>query len=291
MASVDALVMGRNTFDVVRGFDAWPYGAKPVVVLSRTLRALRAPPGANVELMSGEPRDVAARLTARGLRGMHVDGGQVVTGFLQAGLVGRLIITRIPVLIGRGIPLFGTLTRDLRFEHVRTRTFRNGMVQGECRAAPGVTAPGDGRAPRHDQECSRAPRAEPGPMAPLAAALLALGLALPLALPLAGVTPPLAIADAMLVGAPAAGALLGSAQRRSFARLRRPVRLAARVVALGVAACVAGAVALVGARDAAGFLLIAGGLAGLGWLAGAAGATRPSRRTPHGPHGQRAQTL
>lgn len=130
-ATVDALVMGRNTFDLVREFPTWPYGEKPVVVL--TTRPLGdAPAGARVERMSGEPAEVAARLAERGLTRLYVDGGKVVQAFLGAGLVDRMIVTQIPVLLGRGIPLFGPLPGgDVRLRHVSTRSWPSGLVQSE----------------------------------------------------------------------------------------------------------------------------------------------------------------
>jgi dihydrofolate reductase len=129
MASVDAIVIGRNTFDVVLGFSSWPY-RKPVFVLStRTLPPV--PAGAQVEQLSGEPRDIVRRLEARGLGHIYVDGGITVQRFLEAGLIQRLIITRVPVLIGTGIPLFGPLGRDVTVRHVATRDFRGGLVQSE----------------------------------------------------------------------------------------------------------------------------------------------------------------
>ena len=132
MATVDALVIGRNTFDVVLAFDAWPYGDKPVFVLST--RALPpVPPGAVVERMSGEPGEITSALAARGIRHAYVDGGITIQRFLQAGLIQRLIVTRVPVLIGTGIPLFGPLQKDIRVEHVRTQAYRSGLVQSEYR--------------------------------------------------------------------------------------------------------------------------------------------------------------
>ena len=101
MATVDALVIGRKTFDTVLTFGSWPYGEKPVFVLSA--RALApAPAGAVVERMSGAPADIVAQLAARGIRHIYVDGGITIQRFLQAGLIQRLIITRVPVLIGSG---------------------------------------------------------------------------------------------------------------------------------------------------------------------------------------------
>jgi dihydrofolate reductase len=130
MATVDALVIGRNTFETVLGFDAWPYGAKSVFVLST--RALPpAPAAAVVEHMSGAPAEIVAQLDARGIRHIYVDGGITIQRFLQAGLIQRLVVTRVPVLIGAGIPLFGELSRDILLRHVATRQYASGLVQSE----------------------------------------------------------------------------------------------------------------------------------------------------------------
>lgn len=130
MATVDALVIGRKTFETVLTFDAWPYGEKPVFVLStRTLAP--APHGAVTECMSGSPAKILAQLAARGIRHVYVDGGITIQRFLQAGLIQRLIITRVPVLIGDGIPLFGALQRDIVLRHVTTRQYSSGLVQSE----------------------------------------------------------------------------------------------------------------------------------------------------------------
>ncbi len=130
MATVDALVLGRNTFDIVLKFPTWPYGEKPVFVLSR--RALPpVPPGAVVERMAGEPADIAAMLSARGIAHAYVDGGITIQRFLRAGLIQRIVVTRVPVLIGSGIPLFGALSRDVLLKHVATRSYASGLVQSE----------------------------------------------------------------------------------------------------------------------------------------------------------------
>lgn len=129
-ASVDALVIGRHTYETVLGFEAWPYGAKPVYVLSSApLRPV--PPGAIVHHLAGDPPAVVAQLVARGVQHAYVDGGITVQRFLQAGLIQRLVITRVPVLIGTGIPLFGPTGRDIRLRHVTTRQFPSGLVQSE----------------------------------------------------------------------------------------------------------------------------------------------------------------
>jgi dihydrofolate reductase len=130
MASVDALVVGRKTYETVLGFDRWPYGEKPVIVLST--RALEpAPPGAVVERMSGDPARVLTRLAGRGMKHVYVDGGITIQRFLRAGLIQRLIVTRVPILIGAGIPLFGATEGDITLTHVATRQFASGLVQSE----------------------------------------------------------------------------------------------------------------------------------------------------------------
>ena len=134
MATVDALVIGRKTFETVLRFDAWPYAEKPVFVLSARPLAT-PPPGAVVERMSGVPADIVSQLAARGVGHIYVDGGITIQRFLQAGLIQRLIITRVPVLIGSGVPLFGALPRDILLEHVVTRQYASGLVQSEYRVA------------------------------------------------------------------------------------------------------------------------------------------------------------
>jgi dihydrofolate reductase len=103
-----------------------------VYVLS-TRSLPQAPPGAVVERLSGEPSEVVAQLAARGVGHAYVDGGITVQRFLRAGLIDRLIVTRVPVLIGEGIPLFGALPKDIPLRHVATRHFASGLVQSEYR--------------------------------------------------------------------------------------------------------------------------------------------------------------
>ena len=134
MASVDALVIGRKTFEKVLTFEAWPYGDKRVVVLSSRPLDLSAVRGV-VEQMAGPPAEIVSKLAARGAHHLYVDGGITIQDFLRAGLVQRLVITRVPVLIGDGVPLFGTLPRDIRLRHVATRHYPSGLVQSEYHVA------------------------------------------------------------------------------------------------------------------------------------------------------------
>jgi dihydrofolate reductase len=132
MESVDALVMGRKTYETVRSFGAWPYGKKPVVVLSSKKVDIPKDLAKSVTAMSGNVAAIVSHLEALGMKHFYVDGGVTIQKFLNAGMIDRLIITRIPVLIGSGIPLFGKLENgDVKLGHVATRTYPSGLVQSE----------------------------------------------------------------------------------------------------------------------------------------------------------------
>ncbi len=134
IASVDALVIGRNTFEKVLTLGDWPYGKKRVVVLSSRPIDLSAANGV-VEQMAGPPAEIVARLAARGVHHLYVDGGITIQRFLRAGLIQRLIITRVPVLIGEGVPLFGAVPRDILLRHVATQHYPSGLVKSEYAVA------------------------------------------------------------------------------------------------------------------------------------------------------------
>jgi dihydrofolate reductase len=134
-ASVDAVVIGRNTFEKVLTFGGWFYGKKRVVVLSSRPLDLSVVTGGVVEQMSGAPAEIVSRLAATGAKHIYVDGGITIQRFLREGLIQRLVITRVPVLIGEGIPLFGSLPHDVRLRHITTRSYPSGLVQSEYEVA------------------------------------------------------------------------------------------------------------------------------------------------------------
>ena len=137
--SVDVVVIGRKTFEVVRAMtNEWYYGKKQVVVLSRgPALDFSAIKEGVVEQMSGEPEEIVRRLEAKGFKHAYIDGGITIQRFLAAGLIDRMIVTRVPVLIGEGIPLFGKVPRDILLRHVETRTYKGGLVQSEYEIARG----------------------------------------------------------------------------------------------------------------------------------------------------------
>jgi dihydrofolate reductase len=123
--------MGRNTFETVLTLGPWPYGNKRVVVLSSRPVDLSAARGGVVEQMSGTPEQIVSQLAASGAQHLYVDGGITIQRFLRAGLIQRLTITRVPVLIGEGIPLFGSLPDDVQLRHIATRQYPSGLVSSE----------------------------------------------------------------------------------------------------------------------------------------------------------------
>ncbi|MCV0402678.1 MAG: dihydrofolate reductase family protein [Chloroflexi bacterium] len=129
--TVDVLVMGRGTYEKVLTFGGWPYGSTPAIVLSSRPLAIPEHLAPSVEASTASPADLVEQLTARGFRHAYVDGGQTIQRFLAAGLIERLIVTRIPILLGAGKPLFGELPSDIRLRHVRTDAFPSGLVQSE----------------------------------------------------------------------------------------------------------------------------------------------------------------
>jgi dihydrofolate reductase len=123
MDTVDALVMGRATFEKVLSFGVgWPYGDKPVVVLSRSAYVLPPDLPDSVSVLGGSMTDIVAGLLQRGFEHVYLDGGITVQHFLRAGLVHQLILTVIPVVLGSGIPLFGTVDEDVRLTLVDHRS-------------------------------------------------------------------------------------------------------------------------------------------------------------------------
>jgi dihydrofolate reductase len=128
IAGIDVMVIGRGTFETVLGFPFWPYD-KPVFILSTTLKDVPDNLSEKATISSLEPSELMQHLSDEGFKAAYIDGGKVIQSFLAAGLIDSLIIATIPILIGSGIPLFGSLDKDIYFEHVRTSTYSNGLVR------------------------------------------------------------------------------------------------------------------------------------------------------------------
>ena len=129
MKRIDAIVIGRNTYELVLTFgDKWIY-TKPVFVLSITLRSLPEKLTGKAELISGDPASIVKELNSRNYNNLYIDGGKTIQGFLKQDLIDEMIITRIPILLGGGIPLFGELAKEQKFEHIKTDVYDNMLVK------------------------------------------------------------------------------------------------------------------------------------------------------------------
>lgn len=129
MARIDAIVMGRNTFEMVCSFGGdWPYKI-PVFVLSTSLSAI--PEGFNdkASLVEGSLEEVLKSIHGGGFHRLYIDGGITIQHFLKEDLIDELIISTIPILLGGGIPLFQELPNSLAFEHVKSEVFLGQIVQ------------------------------------------------------------------------------------------------------------------------------------------------------------------
>jgi dihydrofolate reductase len=130
---VDALVMGRSTFDMVCSFDMeWPYKI-PVFVLSSSIKSLPEELTDKVEILKGPLNEILEAIHRKGFTRLYIDGGVTVQNFLKEDLIDELIITTIPILLGGGTPLFGELPKELEFEHVESVLYLDALVQDTYR--------------------------------------------------------------------------------------------------------------------------------------------------------------
>jgi len=126
---IDALVMGRTTFETVCSFDIeWPY-QKPVFVLSRTLTEIPKKYADKVFLVNGSLTEVLEHIHNKGFYRLYIDGGSVVQSFLREDLIDEMIISTLPVLLGGGTPLFSDLPSHLNFECVKSTVYLDQIVQ------------------------------------------------------------------------------------------------------------------------------------------------------------------
>jgi len=128
MNGIDALVMGSNTFKKVLTFGEWHYD-KIVFVLSNKLKAIPEKLKGKAEIINGNLIDIINQLKERGYNNLYIDGGKVIQNFLKEDLIDEMIITRIPILLGEGIPLFSGLNHSLKFKHTKTEIFNNALVK------------------------------------------------------------------------------------------------------------------------------------------------------------------
>jgi dihydrofolate reductase len=128
MSRIDAIVIGRGTFEKVLTFPTWPY-KKKVFVLSTSVKQVPETLKEEVIVLSMNSRELLSYLSGKGYSFIYIDGGKVIQDFLKYDLIDELIISKAPVLIGNGIPLFDYLDTDIPFSHIRTEVQSNGLVR------------------------------------------------------------------------------------------------------------------------------------------------------------------
>lgn len=132
LESVDVIVMGRKSFEKVLSFgaDMWPYGKVRMVVWTRNEDNVKIPEFCRetVTCTSLMPADLMEFLEQKGHQHAYIDGGTTIQEFLRKDLIDELILTRAPLILGEGIPLFGNLGRQIPLSHIKTTQYPNGLV-------------------------------------------------------------------------------------------------------------------------------------------------------------------
>ena len=129
MKSVDTLIMGRKTYEQVLSFGEWPYGKTPVIVMSRSSISFPSSIPNIVTHSLEAPRDLLERLSVEGIQHVYIDGGFTIQSFINDNLVTDFTITKVPILLGEGLRLFGKIKQDIKLKHVATKAFPNGFVK------------------------------------------------------------------------------------------------------------------------------------------------------------------
>ncbi len=129
MQGVDALIMGRHTYEKILTFDEWPYKNKRVIVLSSSKLKIPNNLASSLEHSSLDAKELCVYLEKEGLKRIYIDGGITIQRFLLAKLINELTITIIPVLIGKGKPLFPSLNTDINLKLIRSKAYDFGFTQ------------------------------------------------------------------------------------------------------------------------------------------------------------------
>ncbi len=133
LSSIDAILIGKNTFLKVAEIGVWVYRDIPFCVVSKTLKNEEIPENLKekVTVISGSPQELMDMLNDKKYSRVYVDGGKLLQSFIESNHLNELIITRIPILLGGGISLFGALPTDRKVKHVDTKCFKSGLTRSQ----------------------------------------------------------------------------------------------------------------------------------------------------------------
>lgn len=135
--SVDCMVMGRKCMEMISSMslspEQWPYRDIHIVVLSKSIKEPPTNLSGKVEMYSGDIPDLVETLEGKGFKHAYIDGGSTITSFLNLGLINEMTITKAPVLLGEGIPLFGRIGERIKLERSEARAFPNDFIQVKYR--------------------------------------------------------------------------------------------------------------------------------------------------------------
>lgn len=135
MDSVDCMIMGRKCMEKISEMnltpDQWFYGDMPITVLSNTLKEPPENLAGKIEIYSGDIEQLIKRLENRGLKHAYIDGGSTITSFIKLRLINELIITQAPILLGKGIPLFGQLNNSIKLTNAHSIAYPNDFIQSK----------------------------------------------------------------------------------------------------------------------------------------------------------------
>lgn len=128
ISKIDTIIMGRNTFEKVAGFDKWPY-KKPVIVISTKIKKVPPKLNNNKILIKKNPDETIQIIKEQKLKTIYVDGGKTIRWFIKNNLLDEIIITIIPIKLETGIKLFTNKNQKYKFLLKDKIDFENGIIQ------------------------------------------------------------------------------------------------------------------------------------------------------------------
>ena len=137
IASVDCMIMGRKCMEKISSFnltpEQWPYGDARIIVLSNTIKTPPENLNGKVEIYSGEISALISKLENDDFQHAYIDGGTTITNFINLKLINEMTITRAPILLGDGLPLFGKTKQPIKLEDAQATAYPNDYIQVKYR--------------------------------------------------------------------------------------------------------------------------------------------------------------